>query len=73
MMGFALCGCPLSDLRVPSNTGLAYMDNTPQEQMQAERMERVESMNRNNPIKDNLERFKASPALHVICLVRMGR
>jgi hypothetical protein len=38
--------------------GKAFMDNTPQEQMQEERLNRKESANRNNPVEENLERFK---------------
>lgn len=33
------------------------MDNTPQEQMQEERMNRVESVNRNVDVETNLKRF----------------
>jgi glutamyl/glutaminyl-tRNA synthetase len=39
--------------------GLAYMDDTPQEQMQAERMERVESSKRGTSVEDNLALFEA--------------
>jgi glutamyl-tRNA synthetase len=38
--------------------GWSYMDNTPQEQMQAERLERKESANRNNSVEDNLRLFQ---------------
>ncbi len=38
--------------------GKAYMDNTPQEQMQEERLNRVESKHRNNSVADNLARFE---------------
>lgn len=38
--------------------GLAYMDNTAQEVMQAERMERIESKNRNNTLETNLQLFE---------------
>lgn len=39
--------------------GHAYMDNTPQEKMQEERLNRQESVNRNNSVVDNLARFEA--------------
>lgn len=38
--------------------GLAYADNTPQEQLRAERMERIESAHRNDSIEDSLAHFK---------------
>ncbi len=49
--------------------GKAYMDDTPQEQMQAERLERVESKRRNEPVEVNLERFKvrARARVRVVC------
>lgn len=37
------------------NKGLAYMDDTPQEMMQAQRMAREESYRRNTSPKENLE------------------
>lgn len=36
------------------------MDNTPQEQMQEERLNRIESVNRNTGVEENLQRFKVS-------------
>lgn len=52
--------------------GLAYMDNTAQEAMQAERMERTESKNRNNDVETNLQFFeellKGSPIGQSYCL-----
>jgi len=39
--------------------GKAYMDNTPQEKMQEERLNRVESVHRNNSVEENLKRFEA--------------
>ena len=39
------------------NNGLAFMDDTPQEQMQKERMEREESKHRNQSHKDTLAHF----------------
>jgi glutamyl-tRNA synthetase len=39
--------------------GLAYMDDTDQETMQAERMERKESRHRNDPVEENLRWFEA--------------
>jgi glutamyl/glutaminyl-tRNA synthetase len=39
-------------------SGHAYMDNTEQEKMQAERMERKESINRNKSVEDNLAWFE---------------
>ncbi|KAM3417428.1 hypothetical protein BST61_g5674 [Cercospora zeina] len=38
--------------------GLAYTDNTPQEQMQKERMERIESAHRNDTVEENLKHFE---------------
>uniref|UniRef100_A0A7S4J4K3 glutamate--tRNA ligase n=1 Tax=Odontella aurita TaxID=265563 RepID=A0A7S4J4K3_9STRA len=38
--------------------GLAYMDDTPQEQMQKERMDRVESAHRNQTPAEAMEHFK---------------
>lgn len=38
--------------------GLAYMDNTDQETMQAERLERKESKCRNASVEDNLRIFE---------------
>jgi glutamyl-tRNA synthetase len=38
--------------------GNAYADNTPQEQLQKERMEKVESKHRNDSIEDNLAHFE---------------
>lgn len=38
--------------------GNAYMDNTPQEQMQEERLNRIESKNRTVDVDTNLARFK---------------
>jgi len=38
--------------------GKAYADNTPQEQLREERMERIESKCRNNAIEENLQRFE---------------
>jgi len=40
----------------PPPTGKGYMDNTPQEQMQEERLNKIESKNRNNSVEDNLAR-----------------
>ena len=42
--------------------GLAYTDNTPQEQMQKERMERKESAHRNDSVEDNLAHFEEMKA-----------
>ncbi|KAF2208646.1 hypothetical protein CERZMDRAFT_48815 [Cercospora zeae-maydis SCOH1-5] len=42
--------------------GLAYTDNTPQEQMQKERMERIESVHRNDSVEDNLKHFEEMKA-----------
>ncbi|KAK4541122.1 hypothetical protein LTR36_008347 [Oleoguttula mirabilis] len=38
--------------------GNAYADNSPQEQLQKERMERVESAHRNDSVEDNLAHFE---------------
>lgn len=38
--------------------GNAYADNTPQEQLQKERMEKIESAHRNDSIEDNLAHFE---------------
>jgi tRNA synthetases class I (E and Q), catalytic domain len=38
--------------------GKAYMDDTDQEKMQAERMERVESARRSSAVEDNLAIFE---------------
>ncbi|EME82476.1 uncharacterized protein MYCFIDRAFT_52738 [Pseudocercospora fijiensis CIRAD86] len=38
--------------------GHAYADNTPQEQLQKERMEKIESQHRNDSIEDNLKHFE---------------
>ncbi|SMQ53353.1 unnamed protein product [Zymoseptoria tritici ST99CH_3D7] len=38
--------------------GNAYADNTPQEQLQKERMEKIESVHRNDSIEDNLAHFE---------------
>lgn len=40
-------------------SGQAYADDTDKETMRIERGERIESKNRNNPIKDNLANFQA--------------
>ncbi|CAK1366145.1 unnamed protein product [Cercospora beticola] len=42
--------------------GLAYTDNTPQEQMQKERMERIESAHRNDSVEENLKHFEEMKA-----------
>lgn len=42
--------------------GLAYTDNTPQEQMQKERMDRVESAHRNDSVEENLAHFEEMKA-----------
>lgn len=39
------------------NEGLAYADDTPQEQMRAERFSGIHSKNRDNSIEENLRRF----------------
>ena len=39
--------------------GLAYMDDTDQEIMKEERMQKIESKHRNSSIEDNLRVFKA--------------
>jgi len=38
--------------------GNAFMDDTPQEQMQQERMDRVESVHRNQTVKETMDKFK---------------
>jgi glutamyl-tRNA synthetase len=38
--------------------GNAYMDNTDQETMQAERMQHIESKHRNNSVEENLKWFE---------------
>ena len=43
--------------------GKAFMDDTPQEQMQEERMQRKESKNRDAPVELNLERLKVRPSV----------
>ncbi len=48
------------DSRMIEN-GLAYMDDTPQEVMQKERMDRVSSKHRDDPPSESLEKF------HLMC------
>ncbi len=52
--------------------GKAYMDDTDQETMQAERMERKESKHRNASVADNLALFekllKGEPAAQTFCM-----
>jgi len=54
------------------HAGLAYMDDTPQEQMQQERMDHVHSRHRDQPISTTLEHFtvmsSSSPAGSTWCL-----
>lgn len=38
--------------------GLAYMDNTPQEEMQKQRFDGIENASRNRPVEENLEIWK---------------
>jgi len=40
------------------NEGLAFMDDTPQEKMQKERMDRLESVHRGQSVSDAMEKFK---------------
>lgn len=52
--------------------GLAFMDDTDQEKMQAERMDHIESYRRNTSVEENLKLFeqlvKGDPKTKVFCL-----
>ncbi|XP_074597526.1 glutamyl-prolyl-tRNA synthetase [Brevipalpus obovatus] len=53
--------------------GLAYVDDTPADQMKAEREQRTESKNRNNPVEKNLslwEEMKKGTDIGKTCCVR---
>lgn len=52
--------------------GMAFMDDTDQEKMQAERMEHIESYRRNTSVEENLKLFdllvKGDPNTKTFCL-----